>query len=321
MRKFIFIHFLLFIVIASFSKDPWPFLMLTIAQIFYVPIALRFVLRRGDWLFKYYFYFAIPAYVSIAIIQLFSPEWSLYPAFIYFAFTVCIALYGMSRFFRRGFTNIEEFSIDLGMIYIALGGGWYFAYVADIDTGFTPLLTWLTGIHFHYSAFLLPIFIGLLGRLYKPRFYSLFSILLLAAPMVVAVGIMFSRWIELLSVILYIVGLAGMITIAWRTRFPIRAQKWLIVTSFTSLGVTILFSVLYVLGNGFGLTSVTIDFMLRFHGILNCIVFALFGIVGWSMSVPASVYRKPNFPVSRSWGKSMSNSLDSPESIKALSMT
>ena len=76
MRKFVFIHFLFFIVIACFSKDPWPYLMLTIAQIFYVPIALRFVLRRGDWLFKYYFYFAIPAYVSVAIIQLFSPEWA-----------------------------------------------------------------------------------------------------------------------------------------------------------------------------------------------------------------------------------------------------
>ena len=78
MRKFVLIHFLLFIVIASFSKDPWPFLMLTIAQIVYVPIALRFVLQRGDWLSKYYFYFAIPAYVSIAIIQLFSPEWAVY---------------------------------------------------------------------------------------------------------------------------------------------------------------------------------------------------------------------------------------------------
>ena len=292
--------------------------MLTIAQIVYVPIALRFVVRRGDWLSKYYFHFAIPAYVSLAFIQLFSPDWAVYPAFIYLLFTVCIALYGMSRFLRRGFTNIEEFSIDLGMIYIALGGGWYFAYIADIDTGFTPLLTWLTGIHFHYSAFLLPIFIGLLGRLYKPRFYSLFSILLLAAPMVVAVGIMFSRWIELLSVLLYIVGLAGMITIAWRTHFPNWSQKWLVVTSFTSLGVTIIFSVLYVLGNGFGLTSVTIDFMLRFHGILNCIVFALFGVLGWSLSVPASVYRQPTFPFSNIVGKIHDEHLGLPGKHKGL---
>ena len=152
MRKFVLIHFLLFIIIAVFSKDPWPFLLLTIAQIVYVPVALRFVMNRGDWFSKRYYYFALPAYVSIAIIQVFSPEWSVIPAMIYLAFTVIIALYGLSRFLRRGFTNIEEFSIDLGRMYIVLGGGWYFAYVADIDTGFTPLLTWLTGIHFHYSA-------------------------------------------------------------------------------------------------------------------------------------------------------------------------
>ena len=251
MRNFVFIHFLLFILIAIFSENPWPYLMLTIAQIVYVPIALRIVLQRGDWLSKHYLYFAIPAYVSVAIIQLISPDWAAYPAFIYFIFTICIALQGASRFLRRGFTNFEEFSIDLGMVYIALGGGWYFAYFAQIDTGFTPLLTWLTGIHFHYSAFLLPIFIGLLGRLHKPRCYTLFSSLLLAAPMVVAIGITFSRWIELFSVILYIVGLTGLIAIAWRTRFSNSIQKWLVVTSFTSLGVTILFSVLYVLGNGF----------------------------------------------------------------------
>ncbi|MCG7342575.1 YndJ family protein [Sporosarcina sp. ACRSL] len=303
MRKFVLIHFLLFLIIAVFSKHPWPFLMLTVAQIAYVPIALRFVMRRTDWLAKYYLYLAIPAYISVASVQLFSPEWAAYPAFIYYAFTVVIALNGLSRFLQRGFTNIEEFSIDLGLMYIALGGGWYFAYVADIDTGFTPLLTWLTAIHFHYSAFLLPVFIGLLGRLNKPRSYSIYSVLLLAAPMVVAIGITFSRWIELFSVILYIVGLAGIISLAWRTRFPNRLQKWLVGISFSSLGVTILFSVLYVLGNGFGLTSVTIDFMLRFHGILNCIVFALIGIVGWSLSIPASVYEEPSFPISRIKGK------------------
>ncbi|MGG0667336.1 YndJ family protein [Sporosarcina koreensis] len=303
MRKFVLIHFLLFIIIAVFSKDPWPFLLLTIAQIVYVPVALRFVMNRGDWFSKRYYYFALPAYVSIAIIQVFSPEWSVIPAIIYLAFTVFIALYGLSRFLRRGFTNIEEFSIDLGRMYIVLGGGWYFAYVADIDTGFTPLLTWLTGIHFHYSAFLLPIFIGLLGRLHKPRSFPLFSILILAAPMVVAIGITFSRWIELFSVLLYIVGLTGMIAIAWRASYPKRTQKWLVVTSFTSLGLTIMFSLLYVLGNGFGLTSITIEFMLRFHGILNCIIFALFGIAGWALSVPDSNYKEPDFPISRVRGK------------------
>lgn len=318
MRKFAFFHSFLFIVIAFLSKDPWPYLLLTVAQLVYVPIALKMVMNKSDWFSKYYSFFSIPAYVSIAILQTTTPTFPALFAFIYFAFTVCIALYGLTRFLKRGFTNWEEFAIDLGMMYIALGGGWYLAYIAGIDTGFTPLITWLTGIHFHYSAFLLPIFIGLLGRLYKPRSYRFFSTLLLVAPMVVAIGITFSRWIELFSVLLYIVGLAGMIGIAWRARFPSRMHKWLLVTSFTSLGVTIIFSLLYVLGNGFGLTSITIDFMLRFHGVLNCIVFALLGIIGWSLAIPQSNARPPSFPVSRIRGKQSVTELGVPGEQRGL---
>ncbi|WP_224654584.1 YndJ family transporter, partial [Escherichia coli] len=77
------------------------------------------IMKRGDWFSKYYFHVAIPAYASVAIILIFSPEWAALPELIYFAFTTIIALYGLSRFLRRGFTNIEEFSIDLGLMYIA----------------------------------------------------------------------------------------------------------------------------------------------------------------------------------------------------------
>src|SRR5690606_12319191 len=111
MRNFALIHFLLFFVIAVFSKDPWPFLLLTIAQVFYVPVALRFIMKRKDRLTKYYFYLAIPAYISIALIQILAPDWAAFPAFIYFAFTACIALYGLSRFLRYGFAGTEELSI------------------------------------------------------------------------------------------------------------------------------------------------------------------------------------------------------------------
>lgn len=302
MRKFVCIHLALFLIIGIFSNDPWPFLLLTVAQILYVPIALKMVMRRTEWLSKNYYVYAAPAYLSIVMLQ----TTDLFPilfASVYLAFTVCIALLGLSRFLKRGFTNMEEFAIDLAMMYIALGGAWYFAYAVDIDTGFTPLLTWLTAIHFHYSAFLLPIFIGFLGRLSKPRSYTFFSGLLLIAPMVVAIGITFSRWIELFSVLLYIVGLAGIIVTAWRSIFANRLQKWLVVISFTSLAVTIAFSLLYVLGNGFGLTSITIDFMLRFHGLLNCVIFALFGILGWSLAVPEPRFRLPTFPISQIRGK------------------
>ena len=303
-RNFVLVHVALFVAVALFAADPWPFLLLTIAQLVYMPIALRLIWIKGDWFAKRYGYFAIPAYVAIAWLQIMqSSKWDMLFVVIYLLFTFVIALYGLSRFLGRGFTNLEEFSIDIGLIYVALGGGWFFAYVTGIDTGFSPLITWLTAIHFHYSALLLPIFIGLLGRLYKPASYRVVCVSMIVSPMIVAIGITFSRWIELLSVVIYLIGLSGLIFITWKTPFTTALQKWLIRISFSALGVTIIFSLLYALGNGFGLTSVNIDFMLRFHGVLNCIVFALFGIVGWALSVPSSTFVTPTFPVSTMRGK------------------
>ena len=303
MRNFALIHILLFVLVALFGTNLWPFLLLTVAQLVYVPIALRLVMVPGDWFLRYYYYFAIPAYVSVGLLQMTTSKWDGLLAGVYLLFTVVIACYGLARFLTRGFTRLEEFAIDIGLIYLALGGGWYFAYVVGIDTGFTPLITWLTAIHFHYSAFLLPIFVGFLGRLYKTTFYQVICTIIILSPMVVAIGITFSRWIELLSVILYMFGLYGLLYLTWKTPFRNRIQKWFVRISFASLGMTIVFSLFYALGNGFGLVTVSIDFMLRFHGLLNCVFFALIGLIGWSLSVPGTTFSPPTFPVSTIRGK------------------
>lgn len=303
MRNFVFIHLLLFVVAFVYSPSPWPYALLSVAQLVYIPILLKLVCREQDWFWKLYPYFAVPAMGAVLLEQISSTRWDGLFAAIYLLFTLFVATYGIARFLRRGFMSLEEFAIDLGLIYLAMGGGWYFAFITGIDLGFSPLLTWLTAIHFHYSAFLLPIFIGLVGRLYSSRLYRSAAAALLISPMVVAVGITFSRWIEMGSVFLYVYGLGGMIWIVWRYPLFKGIQKWLIGVSLTVLAVTISFSMLYVLSNGFGIFSVTIDFMLRFHGVLNCVVFALLGLIGWSIHVPPPRFSPPSFPVSQIHGR------------------
>lgn len=305
MRNFLLVHIILFVIVMIFSDRLWPFFLLTIAQLLYIPIILRLIITRNDWFSRTYYLFAIPAYFSIAMLQIFPSTWDMLFAAVYLFFTCVIALYGFSRFLNRGFINFEEFSIDIGLIYLAMGGAWFFAYTIGFDTGFSPLITWLTAIHFHYSAFILPIFIGFLGRINQTRFYKRVASILIISPMIVAIGITFSRWIELLSVILYIIGLFGLILMTWRTVFQATLQKWLIRISFTALGLTILFSLLYALSNGFGLLTVSIHFMLLFHGILNCIVFAMVGICGWMIAVPPAKFLPPCFPASQIKGKFM----------------
>ncbi|AXH99125.1 hypothetical protein DV702_04865 [Sporosarcina sp. PTS2304] len=300
MRKFVVVHLLLFVVTLLVSGQPWPYGLLVVAQLFYIPVLLRMVCTERGWFWKYYPFVAIPAYASVILGQV--VDWAGSFAVLYLLFTVYIALYGVTRFLRRGFTHLEEFAIDLGLIYVAMGGVWYFAFATGIDLGFSPLLTWLTAIHFHYSAVILPVFIGWLGRLHPSRAYRFATVALLASPMIVAVGITFSRWIEVVSVFLYMYGFAVIIWLVWRTSFANSLQKWLLRFSFSALAVTISFSLLYVLSNGFGLITVTIDFMLRFHGVLNCVVFAGVGLLGWSLRVPPA-HTEPPFPISTVRGR------------------
>lgn len=50
---------------------------------------------------------------------------------------------------------LHELMIDGACMYIALGGLWFWLYIADIQVmTFSPMIVLLTAIHFHYSAFL-----------------------------------------------------------------------------------------------------------------------------------------------------------------------
>ncbi|WP_342567726.1 YndJ family protein [Psychrobacillus sp. FSL K6-4046] len=293
-------HTILFLIVAAFSVEPWYFLMLSVAQILFVPLVLKLVLKDDHLIY----YFVIPAVIAVSILQITEDSRidSLL-ALIYLLFTFIIAMVGFKRFINRGFTNIEEFAIDMGMMYLFIGGLWFVASVLEIDTGFTPILTWLTGIHFHYSSFLLPVFIGFLGRVYKPASYPWLTAIILISPLVVAIGITFSTLLEFISVLLYMIGIYGSIVLAIKATYKNGYQKSLIVTSFGALGVTILFSLLYATGNAFGIFGVTIDFMLKFHGFFNCLIFAFVGIVGWSIWTPPELYKKLQFPISKIKGK------------------
>lgn len=301
LKQIALLHISLFLIVVIFNVTPWYFLMLTVAQLLFVPLTLQLILKKEN---RLYYTFAIPAFASVFILQTTTnTNLELLFAAIYLLFTFVVAIYGLQRFIQRGFAHIEEFMIDAGMMYLFIGGVWFFASVTEIDTGFSPILTWLTAIHFHYSSFLLPIFLGFLGRLHKITAYNIVCTIILISPIVVALGITFSPWLELVSVVLYIIGIYGFIVLAFRAPFASALQKSLVLLSFGALGITILFSLLYAVGNVFGIFHVSINFMLKFHGFFNCILFALCGMIGWSIFTPPSKELGRNFPISKIRGR------------------
>src|SRR5699024_6547431 len=207
------------------------------------------------------------------------------------------------RFLHRGFIQVEEFVIDCGFIFLSVGGIWFLAYEMGIDTGFSPLITWLTAIHFHYSAFLMLVFIGLLGRLKKGVLYPYMASSMILLPWVMAVGISLSPWVELIGIIVYILSVFSIIIYSFRLAYVNRLQKTLVITSFASVGVTIIFAYLYIISHSFQYGIVTIEWMLIFHGITNALLFGLIGSVGWLLAIPSSKWEAPNFPLSLIRGK------------------
>ncbi|MDG3043568.1 YndJ family transporter [Bacillus sp. B6(2022)] len=80
---------------------------------------------------------------------------SLWLALGWLFFTMILALFGFTRLLKRGAHPLHELMIDGACMYIALGGLWFWLYIADIQVmTFSPMIVLLTAIHFHYSAFL-----------------------------------------------------------------------------------------------------------------------------------------------------------------------
>ncbi|MDR7073397.1 YndJ family protein [Fictibacillus barbaricus] len=307
---------LLFIACSLLAEEPY-LLMLTAAQLIFVPIMLQLVLKIN----RIHIFVTWMAMLSVLLLYVItSHTGQIVFALVYLVYTFLVAIQGFLRFLQRGFKNAVEISIDFGMMYLFVGGLWFFAYIAGIDTGFSPLINWLTAIHFHYSACLLPISLGLFGRLHDSKWYPWMVSIILAGPILVAVAITFWPLLEVLSVALYIFAIYTLIILACRTRFSTTFQTVLIRLSYSAIGVTILFSMLYAANNAFGIWPITIDFMLTFHGFVNCIGFGFLGVIGWAIAPPETKHVTPDFPVSRIRGKLKGTGKEHPGLVDDLSV-
>ncbi|MBD3858490.1 YndJ family protein [Bacillus sp. 28A-2] len=221
-------------------------------------------------------------------------------------YTIILALFGFARLLKRGTFPLHELMIDGAFIYIALGGLWFWLYTADIQVmTFSPLIVLLTAIHFHYSAFFIPIFYGLLGRQRKTEtvLYKAGGWVMLLSPVMIAAGISFSRLFDTFSVILYVIALYLYGILCMKTRFRSTVAKGLVVFSSCVLMGTIVLSLLYSAGMLMRVTYISIDQMIWFHGSINACFVILPGLIGWLIERPADRLKSNHFPISRVHGR------------------
>lgn len=233
-------------------------------------------------------------------------------AVIWFFYTLLLAFGGLMRLIGRGFRPLEETVIDIGLLYIAVGGGWLVMSQAGWSSflPYSQTIVQLTAIHFHYAAFVLPLATGFFGRFraagnrvrkrYMERPYHVLVAGVLIGPFLVAIGLDQGPPIEVIAVGLYVLILVWL-SLWWfwlSVELPSWACSWIRVASILLIG-TMGLSFTYSFGLMTPSFGVPINKMVSYHGIVNAFGFSLLVTLAWRRVAAPKRHPYTHFPVSR----------------------
>jgi hypothetical protein len=196
---------------------------------------------------------------------------------------------------RGGLYPLAESSIDAGLMYLPVAGGWLVVYRLGVQPfGYGETIILLTVVHFHFAGFAAPIIAGMSGRVLALRDYPqqmfAFSIFAIVAAMpLVAAGITLSPLLGLIGTLLLSVGLVllAVLTIGWvrpAINHPFK-QILLIFGALSSCAAMVLAS-LYACSLATHTLILTIPMMAMTHGLLNAFGFVTCSLFVWSRIAP-----------------------------------
>ncbi|HKS09502.1 MAG TPA: YndJ family protein [Pyrinomonadaceae bacterium] len=213
-------------------------------------------------------------------------------AAVWLVISAIVALLGLSRFTARGLYPLHESSIDAGLLYLPVAGGWLIIYrlgVQPFAYGETIIL--LTVIHFHFAGFAAPIIAGLTGKMLVaagrvPRgIYAFIVFAIVAAMPLVAAGITFSPWAGLAGTLLLTSGLVLLAVLTLARVVPaissLSARLLLSIAALSSCTAMVL-ACLYAYSLVAHVLILRIPTMAMTHGLLNAFGFATCSLLAWS---------------------------------------
>jgi hypothetical protein len=202
--------------------------------------------------------------------------------------TALLALAGVLRLRRLGLRVNGELGIAAAFLFIAVGGGWTVISRAGLrPQQFSHAIVLLTGVHFHYAGFVLPLLAGLTVKELQPansvdvRWLDRIMLVsvILSVP-AVGVGISLSRHVEVVAAIVLAVACAffavRQVQVAWRAGEPTRLT--LTAVSSLALASAMILAGVYAVGEFTGERWIAIPTMIRTHGAFNAFGFAACGL-------------------------------------------
>ncbi|WP_434166585.1 YndJ family protein [Bacillus thuringiensis] len=295
--------YVVFLLCERSNTNPVEAIIL-LSVLLFIPMSFCIIDKRkrdGSYLLFYKFVSFLYPIAAVCAMLAFVTNHYVF-ALLWFVYTGIVALFGVSRLLERGWKPLEETAIDSAFIYLFLGGFWFFASVAKLSImQFSSDIVLLTAAHFHYSAFLLPLSAGLIGRTREKRskVYDAIMFIIMISPMTVAIGITYSRIFEFFAVFLYLCAIYGYGFYVWRAKFNTISAKILLIISSSTLMVTIMFSLIYSYGNLKHVMTITIAQMVWIHGVVNGIGVALPAFVGWVIEKSVPNYKYYGKPMSK----------------------
>ena len=213
--------------------------------------------------------------------------------------TGLVALLGLQRLLKRGLAPIEELAIDAGLLYLPVGGGWLVlssAGIAPMD--FSPEIVLLTAVHFHFAGFSAAVIAGMAGRALKEGVassesmqpftltaYRFAAAVVIMGPPLVAVGIMASPIVEVISGVTLSLGMLTLAFVLVLIALPGQEllPKLLLCAAALSLTATMALSTTYALGEYLYPGEdklIPNQLMAATHGVVNVLGFTLCGGLG-----------------------------------------
>jgi hypothetical protein len=229
---------------------------------------------------------ALLALISVMSSKLWGLEGTAIPGILslgWLLFTLLLGIYGLTTIMiSKG--KAAEIAIGAGLVYFFIGGIWFTLYQYQISLfQANPATHALSSVHFHFSSAIVPIFIGALGRIMtKKNWYPWIVAIDIIGPLLIAVGMIFSKPIEYIGVTLFACNIVIYTTylLAYlRRNFLHNKATFFLGLSCLAFYTVIVLSIFYpLLRNKFSLTI--LDFI-PIYGTLHAFGFVLCGLIGW----------------------------------------
>ena len=201
---------------------------------------------------------------------------------------------GLRRFWRKGFRPLDSAVLRSGLVLIAAGGmGLVQSRLGLTPLGFVEPLVLLVAVHYHFTAFVGPVFTAKLGQQLKVSHASRWmrGLFQAAAPCVVigtpivALGFIFWPPLKVAGSVLLAFGLASVaaLTMALLPALKGRVARALLALASACVLAAMALAMIFSIGEYRENLILSIPQMAWSHGLLNGLGFSLGGLLGWAL--------------------------------------